>query len=189
MNNKSTDNPNDSVQNVPVGVKTKKPFYKRVWFIILIIVIALFIIGGSLGDSGDSSSQTKQTQTVQEKPAKEQTAKEKKQAEIDKMTASQKNAYKSATNYLSVMAFSKKGLIKQLSSEVADGYSKEDAKFAVEFIEKHHEVNWKKQAYKTAEEYLDSQSFSESGLVEQLEYEGFTHGQAVYGAHKAYSEQ
>lgn len=29
-------------------------------------------------------------------------------------------------------------------------------------------------------------SFSRSGLIEQLEYEGFTHDQAVYGVNKAY---
>ena len=29
-------------------------------------------------------------------------------------------------------------------------------------------------------------SFSKSGLIEQLEYEGFTHEQAVYGADQAY---
>jgi len=30
--------------------------------------------------------------------------------------------------------------------------------------------------------YLDCMPFSHSGLVEQLEYEGYTHGEAVYGA-------
>ena len=35
-------------------------------------------------------------------------------------------------------------------------------------------------------DYLDIMSFSYSGLVEQLEFEGFTYDQAVYGADKAY---
>lgn len=37
-------------------------------------------------------------------------------------------------------------------------------------------------AAKKAEDYLNSMAFSRSGLIEQLEYEGFTHEQAVYGA-------
>ena len=37
------------------------------------------------------------------------------------------------------------------------------------------------QAAEMAESYLDSQSFSRKGLIEQLEYEGFTHQEAEYG--------
>lgn len=40
----------------------------------------------------------------------------------------------------------------------------------------------KKQALDKAESYLEIMPFSQSGLVEQLEYEGFTHEEAVYGA-------
>lgn len=40
----------------------------------------------------------------------------------------------------------------------------------------------KKQALDKADSYLDIMPFSQSGLVEQLEYEGFTHEEAVYGA-------
>ena len=32
-----------------------------------------------------------------------------------------------------------------------------------------------------AKSYLDIMSFSREQLISQLEYEGFTHGQAVYG--------
>jgi hypothetical protein len=37
------------------------------------------------------------------------------------------------------------------------------------------------QAVKSAESYLDFSSFSRQGLIDQLEYEGFTHEQAVHG--------
>ncbi len=37
-------------------------------------------------------------------------------------------------------------------------------------------------ALRKADEYLDYTSFSRDGLVEQLEFEGFSHGEAVYGA-------
>jgi hypothetical protein len=43
-----------------------------------------------------------------------------------------------------------------------------------------------REAVHSAREYLRSQSFSRRGLIEQLEYEGFTHSQAAYGVRKAY---
>ncbi len=39
---------------------------------------------------------------------------------------------------------------------------------------------------KCAENYLDVMSFSRSELIDQLEYEGFTHDQAVHGVNEAY---
>ena len=45
--------------------------------------------------------------------------------------------------------------------------------------------NWNKQAAKAAKDYLDDSSFSRSGLIEQLEYEGYTEQQAVYGVNQA----
>lgn len=41
------------------------------------------------------------------------------------------------------------------------------------------------QATSMAKSYLRSQGFSKSGLVEQLEYEGFSHSVAVWGASHA----
>jgi hypothetical protein len=37
-----------------------------------------------------------------------------------------------------------------------------------------------------AKSYLSFMSFSRDGLIDQLEFEGFTHSQAVYGADRAY---
>ena len=39
-----------------------------------------------------------------------------------------------------------------------------------------------KNALKKAKSYIDFQAFSHDGLVEQLEFEGFSHEDAVYGA-------
>jgi len=41
------------------------------------------------------------------------------------------------------------------------------------------------QAVRKAKSYLQLSAFSFQGLVDQLEFEGFTHAQAVYGAHAA----
>lgn len=37
------------------------------------------------------------------------------------------------------------------------------------------------QAAKAVKNYLDIMAFSGEGLIEQLEFEGYTHTQAVYG--------
>jgi Host cell surface-exposed lipoprotein len=49
----------------------------------------------------------------------------------------------------------------------------------------HSGANWMKQAVRAAKEYLRSQAFSRRGLVEQLEYDGFTPSQALHGARTA----
>ncbi len=42
-------------------------------------------------------------------------------------------------------------------------------------------LNWNEQAARSAQDYLDYTHFSRSGLIDQLEYEGFTPDQAEYG--------
>lgn len=100
------------------------------------------------------------------------------------VSAEQQNAVRSAQGYLAVSAFSRKGLIKQLSSDAGDGYSLEAATFAVDFLN----VDYNEQAAKSARNYLTLSGFSRKGLIDQLESaagEGFTHSQAVYGVNEA----
>jgi hypothetical protein len=100
------------------------------------------------------------------------------------MTKSQEQAVGAARSYLEFTAFSRKGLIKQLSSEYGEGFSVKDATFAVDYLK----VNWNEQAAKAAKKYLEVTHFSRNGLIRQLESEhgeGFTHKQAVYGVTKA----
>lgn len=100
------------------------------------------------------------------------------------MTKSQEQAVGSAESYLSFTAFSRKGLIRQLSSSAGEGFSVADATFAVD----HVKVDWNEQAAKSAKKYLEMTHFSRKGLIRQLESsagEGFTHAQAVYGVNKA----
>jgi hypothetical protein len=99
------------------------------------------------------------------------------------MTVGQENAIESAKGYLDYGAFSRSGLIHQLSSNYGEGYSKADATFAVD----HLNVNWNEQAAKSAEDYLSYDAFSRQGLIDQLSSkygEGFTHAQAVYGVNQ-----
>ncbi len=89
-------------------------------------------------------------------------------------TVSQSNAKRSAKSYLSVLAFSRSGLIKQLEYE---GFSTEDATYGVDA----QNANWMEQAAASAQNYLDTMAFSHSGLVDQLVYEGFSPEEAEYG--------
>ncbi len=95
-------------------------------------------------------------------------------ANSDETTLGQRNALRSAKNYLRTMPFSYSGLIKQLEFE---GYKTEEATYAADNCG----ANWNEQAAKAAKNYLDIMSFSRQGLIEQLEFEGYTYEQAVYG--------
>jgi hypothetical protein len=100
------------------------------------------------------------------------------------LSAEEQNAIRSAQGYLEFTAFSRKGLIRQLSSDAGDGYSVKAATRAVDSLH----INFNEQAYKSAKNYLQMTGFSRKGLIQQLESdagEGFTHSQAVYGVNKA----
>lgn len=74
------------------------------------------------------------------------------------------NALSSAQDLLNYSAFSRQGLIDQLSSEYGSGYDVEDATWAVNQLD----VDWKQQAVRSGKDYLDYSSFSRQGLIDQL---------------------
>ncbi|WBA17460.1 MULTISPECIES: Ltp family lipoprotein [Salinivibrio] len=97
------------------------------------------------------------------------------------LTGAQKNAVRSAEQYLSIQGFSRSGLIRQLSSDYGDGYSREDATTAVDSLN----VDWRRQAERSAKQYLSIQGFSCRDLIRQLSSDagnGYTQSQATYGA-------
>ena len=101
------------------------------------------------------------------------------------MTLSQKNAIRSAKDYLDGhRGYSRTGLINQLSSEYGEAFPMEDAVFAIDYLEKSNQVDWDQQAAFSAETYLENRAYSRKGLYDQLisEYgEGFTPEQAEHG--------
>ena len=97
---------------------------------------------------------------------------------IHESAYSRANALQAARDYLSTMAFSRKGLIEQLRYE---GYSMSDSVYAVD----HCRANWNTQAKLAAKEYLHTMPFSRKGLIDQLKYDGFTASQAAYGVSKS----
>ena len=105
-------------------------------------------------------------------------------ASAQSLTNPQKNAVRSANNYLSFAGFSREGHIQQLSSPYGDGYSVADATAAVDSLT----VEWNEQAARAAENYLSFSGFSCNGLIEQLSSDAgdkYTRSQATYGAQQA----
>lgn len=122
-------------------------------------------------DENKSTNQDKQQTNIQTQEKKPDSSNNQ-QIET---TTGQRNALKKAKEYLSVMAFSRDGLVEQL--EYAK-FSHEEAIYGVD----NSNANWNEQAVRKAKDYMDSMPFSKEGLIDQLEYNGFTHEQAVYGA-------
>lgn len=134
--------------------KTKKYFYCAA---IVIAIFSTFIPLTSLGSKIFPAGQT---------------------VEVQAATRGEKNALVKAKTYLKIMAFSKKGLIKQLKF---DGFTSKEVKYGAAKCG----ANWKKQAAKKAKEYLSIMAFSKQGLIKQLKFDGFTDAEAKYGAKKA----
>lgn len=104
--------------------------------------------------------------------------------EAVKLTGPQRNAVRSAKQYLSMTGFSRDGLIAQLSSEFGDGYDVADATVAVDSLD----VDWNENAARSAKQYLSMTGFSCNGLVEQLSSSAgdkYTPSQARFGARAA----
>lgn len=157
------------------GGINKKPIYKRVWFIILCAVVLIGIIGAIAGGGDEDStdvSKNNDTEIETTVEATEEATEAPTETEAPDPTADynmeEKNCYQAALNYLDLMGFSKKGLIEQLSSEYGDNYPQATAEKIVNDLEKTGQVDWEKQAERSAQSYLDTMSFSKDELVEQL---------------------
>jgi hypothetical protein len=147
-----------------------------------VALFVIIIIAAGSGSSGDTPSATP-TPPAPPAAAANPPAPPPPAAKASSETVSQKNARESAESYLGFQAFSRNGLIKQLSSQYGEGFSRADAIYAVNHID----VNWNEQAAKAAKQYLQEQSFSRAGLIRQLSSaygEGFTRAQAVYGVNQ-----
>ncbi|TEX51622.1 MAG: hypothetical protein B7C55_04615 [Actinomycetales bacterium mxb001] len=96
-------------------------------------------------------------------------------------------AAKSAESYLNTSSFSRSGLIEQLAYE---GFSQSQAEYGVDaaFGDSGGAGDGggggdsvsRQNAIESAESYLQYAAFSRSGLIEQLEYEGYSSADATY---------
>ena len=192
-------------QAAPVAAKQKKPFWRRTWVLVTAGVLVAFIAIESASGSGDTADKSakdnhnaktaqhrKSDTAVAAQPTPDVTpaadpspTKKPEPSKTPKptpsFTTSQEQAIGSAKDYLDFSAFSRDGLIQQLSSKYGDGFSKADAIFAVNHIT----VNWNEQAVRSAKDYLAMSHFSRAGLIQQLDSkygDGYTLAQATYAA-------
>jgi hypothetical protein len=150
------------------------------------VVIAIATSGGGSDEPSTASQAPTAFSQQEERPVAEtQSDPVENEAPAEpEMTLSLENAVQSAKNYLGFKAFSKRGLIPQLSSKAGDCFARADAVYAVNHIK----VNWNEQAARAAKEYLNMMSFSHDGLVQQLSSkagDGYTRAQAEYGVSQA----
>ena len=124
-----------------------------------------------------SKETTTSTEVKADVPAEPVSAEEPTPPEESKsdLTTGQKNALKSAKQYLDALPFSHKGLIEQLEF---DEYSNDEATYAADNCE----ADWNEQAVKSAKQYLDAMAFSRQSLIEQLEFDGYSNDEATHGA-------
>ncbi|MDO9441791.1 MAG: Ltp family lipoprotein [Beijerinckiaceae bacterium] len=140
-------------------------------------------VAGATAKAGDTVVvNVEKTAAAAAAPAEE--AEEPEAPEVPAMTTAQSSAVRSAGSYLSFTSFSRFGLTEQLTSEYGEGFTPEDAEFAIAYLESTGAVDWNQEAAESAKSYLDISGFSHDGLYEQLtsEYgEGFTPDQANFG--------
>ena len=124
--------------------------------IVIGVFIALIVLGAIVGPNKSGSS-GQRGETINARESSPDASSEsgsapvdvdlsKKDTESDSLTAAQKNAVRSAEQYLSISGFSRDGLIDQLSSSAGNGYSVADATAAVDSLS----VDWNENAAKSA---------------------------------------
>ena len=199
--------PQQGAGYAPVAAKQKKPFWRRTWVLVTAGVLVAFMAIGAASGGGDTTDtavkdtkaadvqKDKAADTVADAPstpdvteAADPSPSPTKTPEPTKtpkpapsFTTSQEQAIGSAKDYLDYSAFSRVGLIQQLSSKYGDGFSKADATFAVNHIT----VDWNAQAVQAAKDYMSMSHFSRAGLIQQLHSsygDGYTLAQATYAA-------
>jgi hypothetical protein len=146
----------------------KKPFYKRVWFWILVVLVifigSAMVNGGSDNSSSNSSSSS---------------AKSSSSSSSSHVSATKVAALKSAQTYSDTMHMSKQGIYDQLTSDAGDKFDDASAQYAVD----HVKADWNKNALKAAESYQKDQNMSPEAIRDQLTSDAgdkFTQDQADY---------
>lgn len=165
--------------------KAKKPFYKRLWFI---VIAAVFVLGaiGSLGDDNSSSetpiiteAQTSEANQVVESSTQPETTIAQITETQTKISSEYSNALKKAEMYSTSMHMSKQGLYDQLISPYGENFPADAAQYAIDNIV----ADWNENALAKADSYANAMYMSKAGVYDQLisEYgEKFTKEEAQY---------
>lgn len=164
--------------NIIMDVKKKKPIFKRWWFIILMVIFLISLLG-SLGkdDVEPTINEAASTNTKVEEPQAEPV--EEATEVVEDVPREYKAALKKAELYASTMYMSKAGVFKQLTSEYGEKFPEDAAQYAIDNMK----ADWKANALKKAETYAETMSMSNSGIYDQLTSEHgeqFTAEEAQY---------
>ena len=101
----------------------KKPFYKRVWFWILVVIVVA--VGASMGGKKDDGSKDSSS-----KASTSQTASSKKSNVHTEYTS----PLNKAKTYSNTMHMSKKGLYEQLTSDAGEKFTPDEANYAIQHL-------------------------------------------------------
>lgn len=145
----------------------KKPFYKRVWFWILVVLV-IFIGSAAVSGGNDSSSSSSSSSSAKSSSSSS-----------SHVSATKVAALKSAQTYSDTMHMSKQGIYDQLTSDAGDKFDDASAQYAVD----HVKADWNKNALKAAESYQKDQNMSPEAIRDQLTSDAgdkFTQDQADY---------
>lgn len=145
----------------------KKPFYKRVWFWILVVLV-IFIGSAAVSGGSNSSSSSSSSSSVKSSSSSS-----------SHVSATKVAALKSAQTYSDTMHMSKQGIYDQLTSDAGDKFDDASAQYAVD----HVKADWNKNALKAAESYQKDQNMSPEAIRDQLTSDAgdkFTQDQADY---------
>ena len=145
----------------------KKPFYKRVWFWILVVLV-IFIGSAAVSGRNDSSSSSSSSSSAKSSSSSS-----------SHVSATKVAALKSAQTYSDTMHMSKQGIYDQLTSDAGDKFDDASAQYAVD----HVKADWNKNALKAAESYQKDQNMSPEAIRDQLTSDAgdkFTQNQADY---------
>lgn len=181
--------PAGAAHSYPPAAAPSRPWFKKKRWIISGAAVALIGVVAAAGGGNEAEPTNEPSVAAASSEAGDNRAEPKAStpavvAEPEpELTVAQENAVRAAESYLDFTGFSRKGLIRQLSSDAGDGYKKADATAAVESLT----VDWKEQAVRSAKAYLEFTSFSRQGLIEQLSSDagdGYTVAEAKHAANK-----
>lgn len=165
--------PQDTQYQQPAPAPVKKPFYKRVWFIILAIAVFIAIAVGATGGDEDEAEAADDTTPVVTAPAADAPVDVPAAApveddvpapEVQDVPREHQSALRKAETYSEMMHMSKAGILDQLTSDYGEGFSPEAARYAVDNVD----ADWNNNALEKARTYQDTMSMSPSAIHEQL---------------------
>lgn len=167
--------------------KIKKPFYKKIWFWLLALIIVWIAVSGGeekvdikeeVATVQESSTDAEVVENTEPETVESESSEVAEEPE-EKVSQEFKNALKKGQSYAEMMNMSKIGVYNQLTSEYGEGFPAEAAQYAIDNLE----IDWKENALEKAKSYYEGMSMSKDGVYEQLvseHGENFTAEEAQY---------